>query len=79
MKEIFLQLHRSSKLTLVIGGAAVIAVIAASAVLYFGAGILWDYYPTVARSEWLLASSRPLGIGVCLAAILTEYRANKKL
>lgn len=79
MKNIFLQLHISSKLTLIIGGVAVAAVVAASAVLYFGAGVVWDYYPSVAGSEWLLANSRPLGIIVCLTAILTEHRANKKL
>lgn len=79
MKDIFLQLHRLSKLTLVIGGVAVAAVIIASAVLYFGAGVFWDYYPSVAKSEWLLANSRPLGIAVCIAAIVAEYRAVKKL
>lgn len=79
MKKIFLQLHRSSRLTLIIGGIVVAAVIIASAVMYFGAGVLWDYYPSVAGSEWLLANSRPLGIGVCLAAVATEYLLSKKV
>ncbi len=79
MKDIFLQLHRSSKLTLIIGGLTVAAVIIVSAVLYFGAGVFWEYYPSVAKSEWLLANSRPLGIGVCLAALVTEYVSAKKL
>jgi hypothetical protein len=79
MKNIFLNLSRSSRLTLIIGGAAVAAVLIASAVLYFGAGVLWDYYPSVAKSEWLLANSRPLGVGVCVSSLLLEYRAVKKL
>ena len=79
MKNIFLNLHRSSKLTLLIGGAAVAAVVITSAVLYFGAGVLWDYYPSVAKSEWLLANSRPLWIGVCVLSLLLEYRCVKKL
>ncbi len=79
MKEILINLHRSSRLTLLIGGAVVVFFIVASAVLYFGAGVLWDYYPSVAKSEWLLANSRPLGVCVCVTALLAEYRAVKKL
>ena len=78
MKNILSQIHPSSKLTLIIGGISVLVIVAASAVLYFGAGRILDYHSSVAISEELLALSRPLSVTVCAASLLLEYRAGKR-
>lgn len=78
MKNILSQIHPSSKLTAIIGGIAVLAVVAISAVLYFGAGSIWDYYSSVAISEKLLTLSRPLSVLVCCLSLWLEYRARKR-
>ena len=77
MKNLLMQLHPSSRLIFVFGAAAVILIVLASAFLYLGAGIIWDYYSSVALSERLLALSRPAFVGVCSAALLIEYRIKK--
>ncbi len=79
MKNIFCQLRPVSRLIFIIGGVLVAAAVTASAVFYFGAGLWWDYYSSIAKSEWLLANSRPLGVLVCLSSLATEYCAAKKL
>ncbi len=76
MKNILMQIHTSSRLIFVIGGIAVLTTVLASAVIYFGAGSLWDYYLSIALSEKLLTASRPLSVGVCAASLLVEYRFN---
>ena len=79
MKDIFRQLRRPTRRIFLIGFSAGAAVVTASAVFYFGAGIWWDYYPSISKSEWLLANSRPLGFFVCLSSVIAEYYAVKKL
>lgn len=65
MKKILSELHRPARRILIIGGLLTAAAVAASTLLYFGAGRLLDYYPCVDMSEKLLAASRPLGVLVC--------------
>ena len=72
-----MQISSASKHIFVLGSVAVALTVAASAVLYFGAGTLWDYYACIATSEKLLALSRPMSVVVCVAALLLEYRAKK--
>lgn len=75
MKRIFKEIHRPARRVFVIGWLIVAAVLAASAVLYIGAGRVFDYYSSVEISEKLLASVRPLAIAVCALSLGLEYRA----
>lgn len=77
MKEIFKGLHRPARRTFVIGWLIVAAVVAASTVLYIGAGRVFDYYSSVEISEKLLASARPVSIGVCVSALGLEYYSKR--
>lgn len=73
-----IKIHRNSKRFLIIGTAAVIAMLLASTVLYLGAGRLFDYYSATDISEKLLASVRPLSLTVCLGSVGTEYFFKRK-
>lgn len=78
MKEIFRGIHRPARRAFVIGWAVVAAVLAASTVLYIGAGRIFDYYSAVSLSEALLASVRPLSIAACGVSVSLEYRSKRK-
>lgn len=78
MRKIFKELHRPARRVFVIGWIVIAAVVAASAVLYIGAGSVFDYYSSVEISEKLLASARPVSIGVCACSLGLEYRAIRK-
>lgn len=73
MKNTTLKIHRCSKRFLIIGAAAVIAILLASTVLYIGAGRIFDYYSATDISENLLASVRPLSVTVCAGSLGIEY------
>ncbi|MBP3697152.1 MAG: hypothetical protein J6J45_06360 [Clostridia bacterium] len=75
MKNILMQVNSASKHIFILGSVAVALTVAASAVLYFGAGTLWDYYACIAVSEKLLALSRPVSVTICATALLLEYRS----
>lgn len=75
MKNILTQINSASKNIFIIGSFAVALVVAASAVLYLGAGTFWDYYKCIVASEKLLALSRPMSVTVCVTALLLEYRS----
>lgn len=77
MKNAF-KIHRSSKHFLIIGAAAVALIITASAVLYIGAGRLFDYHLATDISEKLLAASRPLSVTVCAGSVGIEYFFKQK-
>lgn len=68
-----LKIHRKSKLLLIAGTAAVVTVLLASALLYFGAGRSFDYFIATDISEKLLAGVRPLSVAVCIGSLGTEY------
>lgn len=78
MKKIFATVHRPARRVFVIGWLIVAAVLAASTVLYIGAGQLFDYYSAVEISESLLASVRPISIAVCLSSLSIEYYSKRK-
>lgn len=78
MKKIFSQIHRPAKSTFVIGWIIVFAMLAASTVLYIGAGNLFDYYIAVDVSEKLLAGVRPVAVSVCLSSVALEYFSKNK-
>lgn len=74
MKDILSEINPISKHIFLIGFITAVLIVAASAVLYFGAGRLWDYYFCIPLSEKLLAASRPAGVSACASALLVEYR-----
>ena len=78
MKEVFSQIHRSSKTVLIIGWSIIVFMLAASTVLYIGAGNVFDYYSAVEVSEKLLASVRPVCLVVCASCLTIEYFIKKK-
>ena len=71
MREILKNVHRPAKCVFVIGWIVVAAVVAASTVLYIGAGEIFDYYSAVALSEKLLTSARPISVAVFAASTIT--------
>lgn len=73
-----IKIHRNSKRFLVIGTAAVTAMLIASTVLYLGAGRMFDYYAATDISEKLLAGVRPLSVTVCIGSLGTEYLFRKR-
>lgn len=78
MREILKNVHRPVKCVFVIGWIVVAAVVAASTVLYIGAGEIFDYYSAVALSEKLLTSARPISVAVFVASTGIEYCLKKK-
>lgn len=75
MKKIFSQVHRPAKRAFVMGWIIVIVMLAASTILYIGAGDCFDYYAAVDISEKLLAWVRPACIAVCSCSLALEYRS----
>ena len=63
---------------MIIGWLTVAVTVAASAVLYIGAGEVFDYYSAIGISENLLALSRPIAVVVCVFSLLIEYRSKQK-
>ena len=78
MKEILKNVHRPAKYVLIIGWIIVAAIIAASTVLYIGAGDTFDYYSAVELSEKLLTSARPISVAVFAVSTGIEYCLKKK-
>ncbi|MBO5859219.1 MAG: hypothetical protein J6R20_05530 [Clostridia bacterium] len=77
MKNIFSSINPLSKHTLIFGGIAVMLTVAASVLIYFGSGILWDYYRGMYFANKLLECSRPLSVAVSTVSLCIEYRAKK--
>ncbi len=75
VKKIFSQIHQPAKFAFIIGWIVVIAMLAASTVLYVGAGRAFEYYSAVDISEKLLSLVRPVCIAVCLSSLALEYRS----
>lgn len=78
MKKIFATVHRPARRAFVIGWLIIAVILAASTVLYIGAGTLFDYYSAVDISESLLAGVRPISIVVCISSIGLEYYSTQK-
>lgn len=78
MKKIFSQIHRPAKRAFIIGWLIIFIMLAASTVLYIGAGDLFDYYTAVDISEKLLAWVRPVAVAVCLSSVALEYFSKNK-
>ena len=78
MKEILKNVHRPAKYVLIIGWIIIAAIIAASTVLYIGAGEIFDYYSAVDMSEKLLTSARPVSVAVFAVSTGIEYYSKKK-
>lgn len=78
MKNIFSSIHRSSKRALTAGWIAVFVLLAASTVLYVGAGRIFDYYSAVFISERLLETVRPVCILASVCPLAIEYFAVRK-
>jgi hypothetical protein len=75
LKNILSEVCPISKHIFIIGFITAILIVAVSAVLYFGAGRIVDYYPSVSLSEKLLSASRTVWVSACISALLVEYRA----
>ena len=67
-----------AKRILVAGTVTVLTVILVSAVLYIGAGRMFDYYIATDISEKLLAASRPISVSVCAGSVSLEYFLKRK-
>lgn len=78
MRNILKNVHRPAKYVFIIGWIVTAAVIAASTVLYIGAGEFFDYYSAVDMSEKLLTSARPISVAVFAASTGIEYLSKKK-
>ncbi len=78
MIKIFKKLHRRTKLTVILGWAAVIIMLFASTLLYIGAGGMFDYYSAVDLSEKLLTLCRPAAVIACVASLGSEYTAKRR-
>ncbi|MBQ8016420.1 MAG: hypothetical protein IJ264_09590 [Clostridia bacterium] len=78
MKEILKRIHRPARRVFIMGWSVILAVLAASTVLYIGAGSLFDYYSAVEISEGLLASVRPISVAVCVSSLGVEYYSKQK-
>ena len=78
MRNFLASVHRPARIVLIVGWLTVAAIVAVSAVLYIGAGAVFDYYSSVAFSENLLAFSRPVAVAVCAFSLLIEYRSRQK-
>lgn len=78
MKKISAPVNKTARRVFVLGWIAVALIVAASTVLYIGAGDFLDYYSAVDASEILLAFSRPAGVSVCVSSLLIEYCSSKK-
>ncbi len=75
MKNILSGVHPISRYTLALGSIAVILTVAASVLMYYGSGVLWDYYKGMYLADKLLECSRPMSVAVSVAALCLEYRA----
>lgn len=78
MRNFLASVHRPARIILIVGWLTVAAIVAVSAVLYIGAGAVFDYYSSVTASENLLAFSRPIAVAVCAFSLLIEYRSKRK-
>lgn len=78
MKNILKNIHRPAKIVLISGWIATVVIVAVSAVLYIGAGRVFDYYSAVDISEKLLTLSRPLSVAVFAVSTGLEYSLKKR-
>lgn len=77
MRKIFKNLHRRTKITVIVSWFAVILILLLSTVLYIGAGKIFDYYAAVDLSEILLSLCRPASVIALLTSLGSEYAAKK--
>lgn len=78
MKEILKNADRNARRLLIIGWVIIAAMLAASTVLYIGAGDFFDYYSAIDISEKLLTGVRPVSVAVFAVSTGTEYCLKRK-
>ena len=71
--DILKNISKTSRRILVIGWAAAAVVLTASAAVYFGAGKIFDYYPSMALCAKLLTAVRPVFVLSSAASLAAEY------
>ena len=78
MKNTFRSLGRISKRIIISGWSASIILLISSAVIFFGAGKIFDYYPSMTLCSSLLAATRPVFVISSAASLGTEYFKKQK-
>jgi|GEM_PF-852449 len=78
MKNIFLNLGKKSKRIIISGWSLSIILLISSAVVFFGAGKIFDYYPSMALCNALLSASRPVFVISSIASLGVEYFRKQK-
>lgn len=78
MKNIFKNISRTSRHIIIFGWSAAILTLTASAVIFFGAGNFFDYYPSMRLCAMLLSLVRPVFVISCAASLCTEYMIKQK-
>lgn len=78
MKNITDKIHTPAKRVLIIGFSVIAFMLAVSALLYIGAGRIFDYYSVIGISEGMLNSVRPISVFVCLGSLGAEYLSRQK-
>lgn len=78
MKNVYQNLGIISKRIIVSGWSVSIILLISSAVIYFGAGKIFDYYPSMRLCNLLLSSSRPIFVISSIASLGAEYIKKQK-
>ena len=78
MKNITDKIHAPAKRVLAIGFSVIAVMLAASALLYVGAGRIFDYYSVIGISEGMLSGVRPISVFVCLGSVGAEYVSRQR-
>lgn len=78
MKDLFFSIGKKSRIILIVGWGCSLLLVAASAVLFFGAGIIAEYYPAMYLCEKLLAASRPVFVLSSAISLSAEYLRKMK-
>ncbi len=78
MKKMFSFMHRPAKVAFIAGWIITLLMLIVSAVLYIGAGRVFDYYIATDISEKLLMLTRPAAIAVSAISLSLEYFFGKR-
>lgn len=78
MKNITEKIHTPAKRVLIIGFSVIMIMLVVSALLYVGAGRIFDYYSVIGISEGMLNFVRPVCVFVCLGSVGAEYLSRQK-
>lgn len=78
MKNITDKIHTPAKRVLAVGFSVIAVMLTVSALLYVGAGRIFDYYSVIGISEGMLNGVRPLCVFVCLGSVGAEYVSRQR-